>query len=334
MAERKKQRSGGRPKGMQRMTQSLSLDMNTIDRLEEEAERLGVPKSQLVDQFLKDHFTKSDEDERPAIISIMSFKGGCAKTTTAASLAICLGERGHRVLIIDFDGQGNISQYFNAFDKRAEEKCISDVLFSTAKGMGDNRVPLDSIIHDTAYENVSIAPANYRFADADADFRSEKTNSDSLLKFAIEDMQREFDYIIIDCAPSLNMTVTNAIVALEAGNKNSMIIIPVKIDGFAIAGVGQTVNTINRVATGRRTDKPRWFLLKTIAEVRTDVFTEGEKELDAAIPNANYFDTIISKGTKVPESSLARIPFMVYEPDSKPAKDYRKLTDEIEAMNG
>lgn len=331
MATAKKAREG-RPKGIQRYTQSLSLDQNTIRKLEDEAERLGVPKSQLVDQFIREHFAGTDYENKPTIISLINFKGGVAKTTTAACLAICLGEKGHKVLIVDFDGQGNISQYFSVYDARAEDKCISDVLF-TSSSTGE-KLPMDAIIKETDYHNVYVAPSNFRFADADANFRNERTSSDSLLKFAIEDMDEDFDYIIIDCGPHLDMTATNAIVALEAGSKNSMVIIPVKVDGFAIAGVAQTINTINRVANGRRQPRPNWYILKTIAEARTEVFKRGVEELEEMLPDANYFKTTISKGTKAPESSLARIPLIKYDPESIPALDYRKLVEEIEAMNG
>ncbi len=142
-----------------------------------------------------------------------------------------------------------------------------------------------------------------------------------------------FDYIIIDCGPRLDMTTTNAIVALEAGNNASHIIIPIKVDGFAIAGLSQTIDTINRTAKERRRLPQHWKILQTMIERKTSAYKVGCELLKEAIPNAEYFNTKIEKSTVVPEASLAMEPLITYAPDSKPGMQYRLLAQEIEEMN-
>lgn len=326
--------------------QSLSLGEENIEWLEEEAKRLGVKKSNLVDHFLNAQRKESElaEQAKPTVITIMNYKGGVAKTTTSSSLAVCFTEMGYKVLVIDMDGQGNISQLFRVYDPRSEEPCIADVLFHSTPGA--ERLPLEKIIKTAELEGsdkcIYIAPSNFRFADADARMKSEgSAGTESRLRFAIEDMDYrvdgekiEFDYIIIDCGPKLDMTTTNAIVALEAGDKKSQVIIPVKIDGFAIAGVAQTVEMIYRTARECRTQPKPWKILRTLAEPRTNAYKIGLEELKKGIPNAQYFNTQISKGVVASESSIAMIPLVSYDPTGKQSLEYRVLAEEIEAEIG
>ena len=129
------------------------------------------------------------------------------------------------------------------------------------------------------------------------------------------------------------MTTTNAIVALEAGNNASHIIIPIKVDGYAIAGLSQTVDTINRTARERRRLPQHWKILQTMIERNTSAYKYGCQMMKEAIPNAEYFNTKIEKSTVVPEASLAMEPLIKYDPNSKPAISYRLLAQEIEEMN-
>ena len=236
MASRAKVRGG------EKQQQSLSLGRETVEELEKEAERRGLNKSQLADLLLNGQLTQSAD--KPTIISIMSYKGGVAKTTTSTCLAVCLSELGYKVLVIDMDGQGNVSQSLGVYDPRSEEACIADVLYQATPS--SPRMSLSEVMRTTDYENVFCVPSNFRFADADTRLKAEIAGGvDTRLLYAIEDLidetarsgERKFDYIIIDCGPRLDMTTTNAIVALEAGNNASHIIIPIKVDGYAIAGV-------------------------------------------------------------------------------------------------
>ena len=315
MASRAKVRGG------EKQQQSLSLGRETVEELEKEAERRGLNKSQLADLLLNGQLTQSAD--KPTIISIMSYKGGVAKTTTSTCLAVCLSELGYKVLVIDMDGQGNVSQSLGVYDPRSEEACIADVLYQATPS--SPRMSLSEVMRTTDYENVFCVPSNFRFADADTRLKAEIAGGvDTRLLYTIEDLidetarsgKRKFDYIIIDCGPRLDMTTTNAIVALEAGNNASHIIIPIKVDGYAIAGLSQ-----------------HWKILQTMIERNTSAYKYGCQMMKEAIPNAEYFNTKIEKSTVVPEASLAMEPLIKYDPNSKPAISYRLLAQEIEEMN-
>ena len=332
MASRAKVRGG------EKQQQSLSLGRETVEELEKEAERRGLNKSQLADLLLNGQLTQSAD--KPTIISIMSYKGGVAKTTTSTCLAVCLSELGYKVLVIDMDGQGNVSQSLGVYDPRSEEACIADVLYQATPS--SPRMSLSEVMRTTDYENVFCVPSNFRFADADTRLKAEIAGGvDTRLLYAIEDLidetarsgERKFDYIIIDCGPRLDMTTTNAIVALETGNNASHIIIPIKVDGYAIAGLSQTIDTINRTARERRRLPQHWKILQTMIERNTSAYKYGCQMMKEAIPNAEYFNTKIEKSTVVPEASLAMEPLIKYDPNSKPAISYRLLAQEIEEMN-
>ena len=322
-------------KKIKKNTAAFYLTDEVTEALEEKAKKTGISKSEIVEQYLAKAMIEKNGEDKPMIITIMSFKGGVGKTTSAASIGICLAENNNRVLIIDLDGQGSISQYLGVYDQTAEEDCIADIMFTNAKGQ---RKTILDIVRPTEYSNVDIVPSNFRFSDADSRMRNESSQSsiDSRLRFAIEDALEEthYDYIVIDCPPSLGLVVTNAITALEAGNDASMIIIPVRCDGFAIAGLSNTISTIEQVARERRTPMRRWKLLSTIAEKNTVAYREGKKLIDKSFKNAEFFNTVIPKNTSVIESTLAMQPAVVYEPKSKAAEEYRRLAEEIEEING
>ena len=222
------------------------------------------------------------------------------------------------------DGQGNVSQSLGVYDPRSEEACIADVLYQATPS--SPRMSLSEVMRTTDYENVFCVPSNFRFADADTRLKAEIAGGvDTRLLYAIEDLidetarsgERKFDYIIIDCGPRLDMTTTNAIVALEAGNNASHIIIPIKVDGYAIAGLSQTIDTINRTARERRRLPQHWKILQTMIERNTSAYKYGCQMMKEAIPNAEYFNTKIEKSTVVPEASLAMEPLIKYDPNSK-----------------
>ena len=179
MASRAKVRGG------EKQQQSLSLGRETVEELEKEAERRGLNKSQLADLLLNGQLTQSAD--KPTIISIMSYKGGVAKTTTSTCLAVCLSELGYKVLVIDMDGQGNVSQSLGVYDPRSEEACIADVLYQATPS--SPRMSLSEVMRTTGYENVFCVPSNFRFADADTRLKAEIAGGmDTRLLYAIEDL--------------------------------------------------------------------------------------------------------------------------------------------------
>ena len=319
------------------------LNAKVVAKVEEISDREGISKSQVVEDLIverlkdfekKEAATTSTEESpkaaestpaekpKPTILTVINFKGGVAKTTTASSL------------VIDFDAQGNTSMSFNVFDKKKKEPCIVDVLFEEKRGQG--KMTLEEVMRETTCVNVKVVPSNMRFLKADAMIRNED-GSETLLQYAIQDMIdrdiENFDYIIIDLGPNLNMTTTNALVAMEVGNENSTVIIPVKLDEYSIVGIPEVIEAVENVAKARRTKTQRWKLLLTIVEASTITYAEGIEELKKEVPDAQYFETKIRKATKVNQATFKKRPFSDFAPRTQAAKDYRDLAKEIEAMH-
>lgn len=314
--------------GMRRQPQTYSIDNDVAAKVSDIAKVEDVPKSQVLEDLVISGLAQHSEWEktRPAILTFLNFKGGVGKTTSASSLAYCLGQIGKKVLIIDFDPQGNSSMIFGVYEETEDSPCIVDVLF------GDETNVNDYIVH-TSYDNVDIIPANMRFLLADSYFRNEGAGSETLLKYAIEDLGTNYDYIIIDCRPSLDMTITNALVAMEAGNKNSMVILPIKIEGYAFAGAPQVLRTIKQTAKSRRKPQQKAKILVTVAEANTLAYKEGLTELADALNFAEFFDTTIPKSTKANESTLVMMPLPAHAPSSPAARAYATLAREIVGDN-
>lgn len=329
MATRNKARKKASKTGRS-ITVYMSEEM--ADNLEELRRETGLSRSSLVNEVVQGRISElHEEKKKPTVLSIMSFKGGVGKTTTAGDLAICLGEFGHRVLLIDLDGQGNLSQYLGVYDPEAEKPDIADVMLTPSKG---NRLALSDVIVPTIYKNVEIVPSSFRFSGADSRLKQESVNIDQRLKIAIEDhiSEVDYDFIIIDCPPSLELVVTNAITALEAGSPRSLIVIPIRPDGFSIVGMKDTIEMIQTVCRERRRRDVDFRLLWTIIEERTNVFKYARNIVAEEFPNVPFLSTQIKKATAAAEATLAREPVSVYAPNSEPAQGYRALAMEVEEI--
>lgn len=331
---------------------------------ESNIKEMDIPREMLSEQHVTEE--KSDESPRvtlPTILTVLGFKDGAAKTTTSVCLAVALGKMKKKVLVIDLDEQGPASQYLGVYDPLAEKPCIADAILPNIDG-GPLKT-LDDVMIETDYKCVSIVPSSFRFTDADSRMRigairqgvaasrstATASQSDMLtftstaftsqtilaaqnvlgsrLRDAIKELDEHFDYIIIDCPSSLGLTITNAITALEAGAPNSALIVPVRVDRFAIAGLSQTIGIINRVAAERCVVPAEWRILRTMVEKKTSAYKVGMGLIENSSNEVRFFDAAIPKATIVPESMLEMVPLVKYAPDSKPAKAYRKLAREI-----
>lgn len=332
---KEKKAGRGRPQGRKRTSQTVTFDPEILDYIAKEAEKQGAPLSRIAEGLIQKQImeNQSGNQDKPIIIAVINKKGGVTKSTTTSSLAYVFGEKGYKVLMIDFDGQSNLSMSFDVFDPKSKSPTIFDVMFPKLSPFKD--LKLTDVIKDTSNENVKIIPSDYRFGDADFNFRNEKSGSDSLLLRAIESMDEHFDMIFIDCGPQTDLTASNAIAALYAGNSNSMIIIPVVMDAYSIAGLPQTINAITEVSRSRRENPKPWRVLRAIIEHNTianDLGEEALEDLSELIPPSRYFETYISKNSRAKEAGFFAKPLTEYDPKSRAARDYRALADEIEEM--
>ena len=321
---------------------SLYLDVEVNENINRKAKETGKSKSEVVNELLKGETTESNK-EKPMIIVTSSHKGGVAKTITAANLAVELAIKGKKTLIIDLDGQGSISEYLHVYDGDNQLPCIADVMIADDNGeeMTLAQVKRPAMYEDDSeefheIENLEVVPSDLRFDNADSKMKNSGSMAgiDTRLHDAIEDLlqEEEYDYIIIDCPPRVDLVTTNAITALRAGKPESMVIVPVRPDGFSKRGMESTVSAIEAVGRKKRTYTSNWMLLRTIDEPRTNLSKILEETIMHDFPHAKFLETKIEKAVVVMESSQFYTPLAYYAENSKSRSQYIALADEIEAI--
>lgn len=245
------------------------------------------------------------------VISICNQKGGCGKTTTTVNLGAALVSEGKKVLIIDNDYQANLTisvgitpnniSLFNCFKKELQLK--------------------DIITTIPTLENLDIIPSNLDYSNADHALINIKDNK-LLLKNLLDKSQLDYDYILIDCSPSLNTTVINALVASDS------ILIPLEPSLFNLQGIGYLVKIINLVKSNFNPKLDIEGILLTRVDARSNVVKEFKEELNNIFPN-KLLKTEINLNTAINRSQSCGLPVMLYDPKSKGSIQYTNLAKEI-----
>ena len=245
------------------------------------------------------------------IISIANQKGGVGKTTTAVNLSAILAKRGKKVLLIDTDPQGNATSGLG-LDKKVEFSSY-DVLVSD--------IEIENVIKDTMVKNLKVCPSNINLAGAEVELVS-MMSRESRLKEKLNLIKEKFDYIFIDCPPSLGLITLNAFTASDS------VLIPVQCEYYALEGLGQLINTINLVQRHLNSDIRIEGAILTMFDTRTNLSNQVVKEVK------NYFEdkvykTLIPRNVKLSEAPSYGMPISVYDSRSKGAKCYDKLAKEF-----
>jgi len=250
------------------------------------------------------------------VLCIINLKGGVAKTISAVNISHILATKhGKRVLLIDNDKQGNTSKFFKMHDYA--DPSLADVLTSKDPSM------LQKTIKHTEYDTLHVLPANMNLLRADKEILLDVSRpQQTRLKKALQTMERggnAYDYVVIDCAPDLNMSVINAFVA--AGD----VLIPIKVDRFAFDGLDQLQEQIKET----REFNPTLCIAGGFITMytRNNVNIQGKQYLEqsAGIP---MFKTVIRKTVKVDETTFAGVPLLRYARNSTAARDYDALVSE------
>lgn len=245
------------------------------------------------------------------IISIANQKGGVGKTTTAINLSTMLAKSGKRVLLIDADPQGNATSGVGA---------NKDVEFSTYDLLvGDTLI--EETLNDTKVKNLKICPSNINLAGAEVELVS-MMSREQRLKEKLEDIKIQFDYVLIDCPPSLGLITLNAFTASDS------ILIPVQCEYYALEGLGQLLNTINLVKKHLNKDLQIEGAVLTMYDMRTNLSNQVVKEVKKYF-NDKVYKTIIPRNVRLSEAPSYGMPITEYDPKSKGAKSYEKLTKEF-----
>lgn len=310
---------------------SFYLNENLTTQIDIAAKKANTSRSNLVEPMLEQILRAQEvDDDKPMVIAAMSFKGGVAKTTTIVNVATYLAEHGKRVLCIDLDPQGNLSQTFHVFDIDMVRPCIQQVLCRKSNGesMGIEEVMIETPLNED--KRLYIVPSDLRANNMSNDMVSELAGDvTTRLKEAIEDIDDQFDYIFIDCPPALNIVVTNAILATQAGNRHSLIIVPIKCDMYSTAGLDEQLYAIKRAST-----KPcNIRILYTMTEPRSQGYTRAHEIIENNFQEYETFDTEIPKAIAVPNTSFDMLPVVLASPRTKIARTFRALAEEIVEMN-
>ncbi|MBQ8417919.1 MAG: ParA family protein [Phascolarctobacterium sp.] len=246
------------------------------------------------------------------VIAIANQKGGVGKTTTAVNLAACLASEGRKVLLIDSDPQGNATSGLG-FDKRDVKKCIYDALISD--------VPMAETLKHTAYENLDIIPATIQLAGAEIELVS-LMNREGRLKNALERIKHDYDYVIIDCPPSLGLLTINALTAA------SSVMIPVQCEFYALEGITMLMNTIQLVQRNLNPALKLEGVVMTMFDSRTNLAQDVVEEVKKYFKTKMY-KTIIPRNVRLSEAPSHGMPVIDYDSKSKGAQVYMELAQEV-----
>ncbi|MCR4943773.1 MAG: ParA family protein [Clostridium sp.] len=247
------------------------------------------------------------------VICIFNQKGGVGKTTTNINLCSYLAMEGYKVLTLDIDPQGNTTSGLG-LDKRNLKLSMYDVLTSD--------VSLDeAIIKSDLIQNLSIAPSTMELAGAEVEMIT-KPDREQILADKIKSLESEYDYIFIDCPPSLGMITINALTCCDS------VLIPIQCEFYALEGVGQLMNTIQLVKKSLNKDLKVEGVLMTMYDYRTNLSNEVYKEVKEYFKDL-MFKSTIPRNIRLAESPSFGLPIMLYDEKCKGAESYLKFTKEF-----
>lgn len=246
------------------------------------------------------------------IIAIANQKGGVGKTTTTVSLGASLAFEGYKVLLIDMDAQGNATSGVGI--RKAEvEKTIYDVLI--------NDVPLSETILESSRENMWVAPASIELAGAEVELTSMQAR-EARLKNTLQEVSEDYDFVLIDCPPSLGHLTINAFTASDS------VLIPVQAEYYALEGLSQLLNTIRLVQRHFNSDLRIEGVLMTMYDARTNLGQEVVEEVKKYF-HEKVYKTIIPRNVRLSEAPSFGLTIVDYDPKSRGAEVYAALAKEV-----
>ena len=245
------------------------------------------------------------------VISIANQKGGVGKTTTAVNLSACLAQKGKRVLLIDTDPQGNATSGLGI--ESHTEKSVYNVLVDD--------MDIKETILSTMIKKLEICPANINLAGAEIELVS-MVSRENRLKDAVDTIRDEYDYILIDCPPSLGLITLNAFTASDS------VLVTIQCEYYALEGLGQLINTIKLVQKHLNPDLVIEGVILTMFDARTNLSTQVSREVEKYFGN-KVFQTIIPRNIRLSEAPSHGLPITLYDNESKGAETYKKLAKEL-----
>ncbi len=246
-------------------------------------------------------------------ICIFNQKGGVGKTTTNINLCAYLAMEGYKVLTIDIDPQGNTTSGLG-LDKNNLESSIYDVLISDA-------TMEESIVRSDLVQNLFISPSTMELAGAEVELINKK-DRENIIKNKLKEIEDQYDYVFIDCPPSLGILTINALSCADS------VLIPIQCEFYALEGVSQLVNTIQLVKKSLNKDLYIEGVVMTMFDYRTNLSNEVLKEVQKYFKDKVY-KTTISRNVRLAEAPSFGLPIMLYDEKCKGAEAYVNLTKEF-----
>ena len=250
------------------------------------------------------------------IISVANQKGGVGKTTSTVNLAAALGEKGKKVLMLDADPQGNATSGYG-IQKRQILKSVYDMMIENTLAQ--------EVILNTNCKNVSVIPSNISLAGAELEL-VELTDRTTRLKAALLPIKKDYDYIFIDCPPSLGLITLNALTASDT------VLIPIQCEYYALEGLSQLIATIRQVKRLYNPNIEIEGVLLTMYDARLNLTAQVVEEVKKYLPEQVY-KTVIPRNVRLSEAPSFGMPVCYYDHNSKGAVAYQQLADEIIKRN-
>ncbi len=246
------------------------------------------------------------------VIAIANQKGGVGKTTTAVNLSACLAYRGKKVIIIDADPQGNTTSGLG-IEKQNVKKSIYEVIIN------DERI--EDALMPTMIENLHICPSNIQLVGAEVELVS-VISRETRLKAALDEIKDEYDFVIIDCPPSLGLLTLNALTAADT------ILVPIQCEYYALEGLSQLMNTVRLVQRHLNPSLEVEGVVLTMFDARTNLSIQVVEDVKKYFRNKVY-RTIIPRNVRLSEAPSFGLPIILYDPKSKGAECYMDLAREV-----
>ena len=245
-------------------------------------------------------------------IAVANQKGGVGKTTTSVNLSSCLASYGKKVLLVDTDPQGNATSGVGV-SKEEIEKSVYDVII--------NGVDAKDAIKETDYHNLWVLPSDINLAGAEIELVTEEKR-EYLLKKALLDAKKEYDFIIIDCPPSLGLLTLNSFVCADS------VLIPIQCEYYALEGLSQLTNTIRRIKSAFNPGLELEGVLLTMYDTRTNLSLQVAKEVKKYY-GSKLYKSVIPRNVRLSEAPSFGQPINVYDKSSKGSSSYMNLASEV-----
>lgn len=249
---------------------------------------------------------------RARVLAVVNQKGGVGKSTTSVNLAATLGELGKKILLVDLDPQGNATSGFG-LNRGQRERCVYDALLG--------EVPVAELIEPVEIEHVFAIPATIQLAGAEIELVS-ALSRENRLKNILEPVLGDFDYIVVDCPPSLGLLTINALTAADG------LLIPIQCEYYALEGLSKLLDSVRLVKTHLNPELEVFGVVMTMYDSRTRLSQQVVEEVRDFF-DGKVFETLIPRTVRLSEAPSFGQPITLYDPTGKGAEAYRQLAKEV-----